>query len=58
MEPRATANEAELIAHARERADAGLVPEGYTIPAGEPEEMREELMALLLTDAEENGRAA
>lgn len=52
------AAEAALVERALERARAELPPEGVTIEAGPIEQMREELFAVLLYDAEHPERAA
>lgn len=54
----AAAAEAALVERAIERAHADLPPEGVTIEAGPLEQMREELFAVLLDDAEHPERAA
>lgn len=50
--------EADVIAQALARAQADLPPEGVTIEAGPIEQMREELLGVLVDDAEHHGHAA
>lgn len=52
------ATEVAVVERALERARADLPPEGVTIEAGPIEQMREELFAVLLDDAEHPERAA